>query len=232
MQLTLQSQILKDVVAVRCQGRIVSGEESRLLQREIESLARENKNVVLQLSEVNYLDSGGLGTLIRIRGILRAAKGDLKLCGLSSFVTQVLQATNLLSVFHPYPSEKEAVEAFSLQPHLPKEDFRVSSSRIVCLDSSPDLLAYVKALLQGSGYQVFTTQYPSDAVALAMGAQSGVVICGPGMRTNEAAIAKFSQSAPKLQVLHLPPDFSTSEADRAGPELVNRVRSLLTPPGN
>jgi anti-anti-sigma factor len=101
MQLTLQSQILGDVVAVRCRGRIVSGEESRLLQREIESLAQETKNVVLQLSEVNYIDSGGLGALVRLRGVLRAAKGDLKLCGLSPFVSQVLQATNLLSVFHP-----------------------------------------------------------------------------------------------------------------------------------
>jgi hypothetical protein len=119
-----------------------------------------------------------------------------------------------------------------VRPQHLKEDFRVSSNRIVCLDSSSDLLAYLKALLQGSGYQVFTTQYPSDAVTLAMGAQSGVVICGPGTRTNEATMAKFSQSAPRVQILHLPPDFSTSDADRAGQELLKRVRSLMAPTGN
>jgi anti-sigma B factor antagonist len=232
MQLTLQSQnVGHDVVIIRCSGRIVSGEESRLLQREVEGLMRETKNIVLKLAEVNYVDSGGLGALVRLRGVLRAAKGDLKLCQLSPFVTQVLQATNLLSVFHPYGSEKEAAEAFFQQPQLTKEDFRPAGNRIVCLDTSRDLLAYVKVLLTRSGYQVFTTQYPSDALTLAMGAQSSVVICGPGMRANEAAIAKFRQSAPKVQILHLPPDFSTSEADRAGPELVNRVRSLLAPGG-
>lgn len=229
MQLTLQSKKAGDVVVIRCCGRIVSGEESRLLQREVEVLIRETKNVVLQLGEVNYVDSGGLGALVRLRGVLQGAKGDLKLCQLSPFVTQVLQATNLLSVFHCYASEKDAIEAFSTRRQFPKETFDASSNRIVCLDSSLDLLAYLKALLKRSGYQVFSTQYPSDAVTLAMGAQTSIVICGPGMRTNEASIAKFRQSAPKVQILHLPPDFSTSEADRAGPELVNRVRSLLAP---
>ncbi len=229
MQLTLQNENLKDVVVVRCRGRIVSGEESRCLQSEVQKLTQETKNVVLQLAEVNYVDSGGLGALVRLLGVLRAAKGDLKLCQLSSFVAQVLQATNLLNVFHTYTSEKDAIEAFATRPHIPKEAFDVSSNRIVCLDSSLDLLAYLKALLKRSGYQVFTTQYPSDAVTLAMGAQSGIVICGPGMRNNEAVIAKFRQSAPKVQILELPADFSTSEADRAGSELLTRVRSLLAP---
>lgn len=229
MQLTVQSQTLGDVAVVRCRGRIVSGEESRLVQREVEALMRETKNIVLQLAEVNYIDSGGLGALVRLRGMLQAARGDLKLCQLSPFVTQVLQATNLLSVFHSYASEKNAIEAFSARPQIPKEVFDASSNRIVCLDSSLDLLAYLKALLKRSGYQVFTTQYPSDAVTLATGAQSSLVICGPVMQTNEAAIAKFRQNAPKVQILQLPHDFSTSEADRAGPELVNRVRSLLAP---
>lgn len=232
MQLTLQSQNRKDVVVIRCSGRIVSGEESRYLQTEVQSLTQETKNVVLQLASVNYIDSGGLGALVRLLGVLRAAKGDLELCELSPFVIQVLQATNLLSVFHTFASEKDAVQAFSARPQIPKESFNVSNNRIVCLDSSLDLLAYLKALLKRSGYQVFTTQYPSDAVTLALGAQSSMVIFGPGMQANEAAMAKFRQSAPKVQILHLPHDFSTSEADRAGPELVNRVRSLLAPTGN
>ncbi len=229
MQLTLQSQIAGDVVILRCRGRIVSGEESKLLQSEVDKLTQGTKKVVLQLAETNYVDSGGLGALVRLLGVLRAGKGDLKLCQLSPFVTQVLQATNLLNVFRPYGSEKDAVDAFSVRTPISKEAFQVSSQRIVCLDPSLDLLAYLKALLKGSGYQVFTTQYPSDAAALLLGAQSGVVICGPGMHTNEAALAKFRQGIPGLQVLNLPPDFSASEADHAGPELVNRVRALLPP---
>jgi len=227
MQLTLQSHNSGEVIVVRCCGRIVSSEEAQFLQREIERLTGLTKKVVLQLAEVNYVDSGGLGALVRLRGALRAARGDLKLCQLSPFVGQVLQATNLLSVFHPYATEKEAIEAFLAPPQGGKETFEPSGNRIVCLDSSLDLLAYLTALLQRAGCQVFTTQYPSDAAALVAGARSSIVIFGPGMRTNEAAIARVCGSAPKVQVVHLPPDFSTSEADQSGPALVSQVRSLL-----
>ncbi len=231
MQLTLQSHNTRDVVVIRCGGRVVSGEETQFLQSEVNKLTEETKRVVLQLAEVNYVDSGGLGALVRLRGVLQAAKGDLKLCQLSPFVTQVLKATNLLSVFHPYASEREAIESFFQRSQVSDERFQVKSNRIICLDTSPEVLAYLKAVLQRSGYQVFTSQYPSDAVALLVGARSSIVILGPGMRTNEVAIARIRQSAPSAQVLPLPPDFSTSEADRAGPELVNRVRSLLAPSG-
>ncbi len=232
MQLILQSEHKEDVVVVRCRGRIVSGEEARFLQSEVERLTglTLTKKVVLQLAEVSYVDSGGLGALVRLLGVLRAARGDLQLCQASPFVTQVLQATNLLSVFRLHASEKDAMEALSTRWQAPDEDLRISSHRIVCLDTSLDLLAYLRVLLQRSGYQVFTTRYASDAVALVVGTRSSIVICGPGVRANETAIEKFRQSAPHAKLLHLPPDFSTSEADRAGPELVNRVRSLLMPP--
>lgn len=214
---------------VRCHGRIVSGEEAQLLQREIEKQTQITKNVVLHLGQIEYVDSGGLGALIRMRGVLQAARGDLKLCELSPFVTQVLQATNLVSVFRPCASEKEAVEAFSARQPVSERDFQVKNNRIICLDASQDVLAYVKLLLTRSGYQVFTTQYPSDAVALVGGAKSSVVILGPSMRSNESALARLRQSAPNAEVLHLPADFSTSEADQMGAELVGRVRSLLAP---
>jgi anti-anti-sigma factor len=227
MQLTLQSQKIGEVVVVRCRGRIVSGDEVRFLQLELEKLTDLSKKVVLQLAEVTYLDSGGLGALVRIFGVLRAAGGDLKLCEVSPFVVQVLQATNLLNVFHPCASEKEAIEAFSARPRSTAEPPHTSRIRVVCLDTSLDLLAYLKVMLQRSGYEVFTTRYTSDAVALVIGTSPRVVVCGPGLQGNESLIEKFRQSAPNVHLLHLPADFSTSEADQAGLNLVNRIRSLL-----
>lgn len=228
MQLSLQSQTKGDVVIIRCQGRIVSGEEARHLQHEIERLTPLTKNVVLQLAEVTYLDSGGLGSLVRIYGVLRAARGDLKLCELSPFVVQVLQATNLLKVLHPFATEAEAVAAFSAKPGSPHEEAASpSAARVVCIDSSLDVLAYLKLLLQRSGYEVFTTRHLADAVALAIGTKPRVVVCGPAMHANEAVVEKLKHSAPNARLLHLPPDFSTSEADQGGRELVDRVRALL-----
>lgn len=70
MRLTLQSQTVGDVVVVRCQGRIISGDEVRSLQLELERLTQVRKKVVLQLAEVSHIDSSGLGALVRHFGML------------------------------------------------------------------------------------------------------------------------------------------------------------------
>jgi len=227
MQLNIQSQTAGDIVVLRCRGRIVSGDEARHLQSEIEKHTRLTKSVVLNLGEVTYLDSGGLGSLVRIFGILRAARGDLRICQVSPFVEQVLQATNLLKVFQPCASEQDAIATFSAKPGSAHDAPAPSSARIVCLDSSPDVLAYLKILLQGSGYEVFTTRYLSDAVSLAVGTKPRLLVCGPSWHGNNAAAEKFRESSPSVQLLHLPADFSTSEADHASRHLVDRVRSML-----
>lgn len=228
MQLILRSEAKDDVVVMRCRGRIVTGEEAQHLQSEVERSTDLTKNVVLDLGEVTYIDSGGIGAVVRMLGALKAARGGLKLCNLPPFVTKVLQATNLLTVFHPYESERAAIDAFAGPAETRGEKFDASNSRVVCVDSSPDVLAYLKMLLREAGYQVFATQVPSDAAALLMGAKGSVVICGPAMRKNEAGLQKLRQSTPRM--IQLADDFSTSDADRAGPELLSQVRTLLAEP--
>jgi anti-sigma B factor antagonist len=227
MSLILQSEKIGDVVVIRCRGRIVMGDEAGSLQLELERRAQETKNIVLQLAEINFIDSSGLGALVRHFGILRNAQGDLKLCQLSPSLIRVLQATNLLSVFHTYASEKEAIDAFSDRSRSPEETSGTAATRIVCVDTSTDLLAYLNALLKRSGYEVFTTRYPSDARILVTSTKPSIVIIGPGMRTNEALIEKFRQTDPSVHFLSLESDFSTAEASQAGVNLVNRIRWLL-----
>jgi anti-sigma B factor antagonist len=224
MQLILQSQMTGDVIIIRCQGRIVSGDEVRALQGEVEKLTKIRKRVVLQLGEVSYIDSGGLGALVRLFSVLRFDGGGLKLCQLSPFVLKVLQATNLIGVFQAYASEREAIEAFSAGRGPIEKPSQVSRTRIVCIDDSHDVLAYLKALLKGAGYEVFTTRFPSDAMILVNTTRPRVVICGPGM----PAIETGRLNAPNAQVLLLPSDFSTAEASQAGAELLSRVQSVLT----
>jgi len=102
----------------------------------------------------------------------------------------------VLGGFHPYVSEKEAIEAFSQPPQASHGGFQFSIDGIVCLDSSLELLAYVRVLLQRSGYEVFTTQYLSDALTVAKVRQISLVILGPGMRSKEIAIEKFRENLP------------------------------------
>jgi len=238
MRLTLQSRLMEDVVVIRCQGRITLGAEATALQTEFETQTKipgtdvlARKRVVLQLAEADYIDSSGLGVLVHLFGILRAAGGGLKLCQLSPSVHQVFQVTNLLSLFPPYSSEREAIEAFSERPRSHDEVVGSSKTRVVCIDTSRDLLACVSALLTRSGYEVYRTRYVGEAVTLVNATSPRLVICGPGMLevpTLQAAVEKLRKTWPNVQILHLPPDFPTTEAGQAGVDLVNQVGSLLT----
>jgi anti-sigma B factor antagonist len=227
MRLSLQSQILEYVVIIRCEGRIISGEEVHALQLEVDKVIHFKKRIVLHLAEVTYIDSAGLGALVRLFSVLRADGGGLKLCQLSPDVLKVLQVTNLHAIIPIYASEREAVEAFSKRPEPLERASRTPRTTIVCIDSSADLLAYLNALLTQAGYEVFTTRHSNDAKTLVNVIRPRVVIFGPGGQTSPSTIEKIRQSVPHSQVLLLPQDFSTAEASEAGTELVSRVRAVL-----
>src|SRR6202140_4864369 len=140
MELNLYSQKIGDIVVIRCQGRIVVCAEISSLQLELEKLTQLTKKVVLHLGEVSFIDSVGLGALVRQFGVLRAKGGDLKLCQVSPFLLQVLQVTNLLRILPIYASEAEAIQAFSKGPQFREEIFAEARTRIVCSDTSHDLL--------------------------------------------------------------------------------------------
>jgi anti-sigma B factor antagonist len=159
MRLSLETQLMKDVVVIRCRGRIVLGKEADVLQAELNKQTELRKKVVLNLAETDYLDSRGLGALVRALSVLRAKGGELKLCELHPSVLEVLQVTNLLTVFATYQSEKEAVEAFSAGRRPDRTAASPSATKILCVDTSPDLLAYVSTLLKRAGYQVSTSRY-------------------------------------------------------------------------
>lgn len=228
MELSLQNQKIDGVVVIRCQGRIVVGAEISSLQLELEKLTQLTKKVVLQLGEVSFIDSVGLGALVRQFGVLRAKGGDLKLCQVSPFLLKVLQVTNLLRIFPIYASEAEAIQAFSKGPQFHEETFGNSRTRIVCIDTSHDLLAYLSALLKRSGYEVITTRNPSDAQMFVRVTMPHVLICGPGILPNESVLKGFTEANPKVQLMLLPSDFSTAEAGQAGIDLVNRIQVLLS----
>jgi CheY-like chemotaxis protein len=139
--------------------------------------------------------------------------------------------TKLLTVFAPYQSEKDAIEAFSGGRRSDRTPAAPSTTKILCVDTSPDLLAYVSTLLKRAGYEVFTSRYLGEAITLVNVIKPNVVICGAGLAelaTGAAALEKFSQSGLGIQVLHLPSDFSATDAGQAGVDLVNRLQSLLT----
>jgi len=113
MQLKIGVRTLNDgIVVVDCAGRIVFGEEAAELRDQVKALVSNNRRVILNLAEVTYIDSGGLGTLVALYTTARNAGGSVKLARLTQRVGDLLQITKLLTVFEVYSSEEEAVESF------------------------------------------------------------------------------------------------------------------------
>jgi anti-sigma B factor antagonist len=236
MRLTLQSRLYDDVVVIRCQGRIAAGPEADALQNEFNCQTRISgsgvllvKKVILQLAETDFIDSSGLGALVQMSGVLKAAGGELKLCELSPFVRRVLEVTNLLTVFAVYAAEKEAMAAFSAASPASGAK-RSSGAGILCIDPSGALLSYIGALLKRAGYTVWTTRNPGEIMTLAAVNAPKLVLAGPGVPGVPVAVEaldRLRKSEPGVRILQLPPDFSTAEAGDAGVELVSRIGALL-----
>src|SRR6266436_3465867 len=113
MQLKIGVRTLNDgIVVVDCAGRIVFGEETAELRDKVKALIIANSRIVLNLAEVTYIDSGGLGTLVALYTTARNAGGAVKLARLTQRVGDLLQVTKLLTVFEVYDSEEEAVQSF------------------------------------------------------------------------------------------------------------------------
>jgi anti-sigma B factor antagonist len=115
MTLRMQTQISGDVFIVHCDGRIVFGDEGAALRERIRDMLSGSPRVVVNLNEVQYLDSGGLGILVGLCVSARNRGGELKLVNPSQRVSDVLRRTNLDTIISVYGSDEEAVAAFRKQ---------------------------------------------------------------------------------------------------------------------
>jgi anti-sigma B factor antagonist len=96
--LTFEIERSGDSAVVKCHGRLVSGVADEFYQ-EIKPLLAQAKNVTIDLADLTYLDSMGLGTLVRIYAHARGEGSRVTLLHLGKQVRNVLSMTNLLSVF-------------------------------------------------------------------------------------------------------------------------------------
>jgi anti-sigma B factor antagonist len=101
------------VSVVSYNGRIVLGPESSALRERVKSLLVEDKKkIVLNMSNVTYIDSSGLGMLVALHVSARGQGAELHLSNLGEKFQDVLQLTRLLTVFSVYDTEAAAIQAF------------------------------------------------------------------------------------------------------------------------
>jgi anti-sigma B factor antagonist len=110
----IDQRAVGDVVVLDVKGRITMGEGDELLKDKVNSLVNQgHKKIVLNLAEVPYIDSAGLGEIVRTYTTVSRQGGSLKLLSLTKRITDLLSITKLLTVFETFDSENEAVRSFS-----------------------------------------------------------------------------------------------------------------------
>ena len=98
---------------ISIKGKLMGGPEAEEFQGLLQdSLSGNIKNVIVDLSDVKFVNSSGIGILVRGYTTMKNAEGDLKLAGISDKVSGVLSITKLDSVFEQYPSVDEAAKNF------------------------------------------------------------------------------------------------------------------------
>lgn len=113
MNMTTTTRQSGDVTIVDITGRIVLGEESAALRSLVGSLlSNGKKKILLNLGEVNYIDSSGLGDLIGAFTSVRKQGGELKLLNLTNKVEDLMQITRLYTVFDISNDEAAAIKSF------------------------------------------------------------------------------------------------------------------------
>jgi anti-sigma B factor antagonist len=110
----IEERVVNDVTILDLKGKITLGEGDEALREKINQLIGQNKKrILLNLAEVPYIDSAGLGEVVRTYTTVSRQGGQLKLVNLTKRITDLLSITKLLTVFEAFESESEALKSYS-----------------------------------------------------------------------------------------------------------------------
>lgn len=112
MKLDLETRAIDDVTVLYCRGRFTYRDEATAFSEKIAELLPNTRQVVVDLSGLEVIDSAGLGELVVVHMWIRASGCSLKLSGANPRIRQLLELTNLLSVFDVHPTLDDALLSF------------------------------------------------------------------------------------------------------------------------
>ena len=110
----IDERAVGDVVVLDLKGKITLGKGDELLKDKVNSLVNQgHRKILLNLAEVPYIDSAGLGEIVRTFTTVSRQGGNLKLLNLTKRITDLLAITKLLTVFETFDTENDAIRSFS-----------------------------------------------------------------------------------------------------------------------
>jgi len=230
MPLKVQLRRVGNVVVLQCEGQITSGSEVEYLEQKVASeLDEGTRHFVLEIGAVSRVDSGGLGLMVRLTMRARKAGGDIKIAAPPPFVSSLLQMTRLSALFHVFASEQEAVASYRAPvPQIAKP--AAPRARIIFLDQSHDLCAFVRTVLAAHGYEVLSINHVKEVRILLQVGNTDVLVIGPNtsqVASGPSLAASLAALSPKTTVIELDKQFEKLEAEQAGGVLLQLLREKM-----
>jgi len=227
MSLSIDSHRAGEITVLTCSGRIVEGAESATLQKHVDALIAEGPYIILNLGGIEFIDSSGLGLLVRCLIRLESLHGLIRVCAASSRIAEAFRVTGLNTLFKVFDSEADAVAGFYDLPTGKRA--AGAGDNILCVEQSADVLAYVGQVLRQAGFVVITTTNLPDALTLLTATRPKVVVVSANLRAQRetAAGESFNAQAAALRLVELPAGFAGQDAAAAGRELLERVHATM-----
>jgi anti-sigma B factor antagonist len=233
MPLNLTTKYIDHVYIIHCAGSIVMGDEAKALETTLERCSIASTQLVLNVAEVHRLDSMGLGLLVRYMTSLRKRNGDLRLAASSSFVTNLLSLTMLSTVFLSYPTDQAALQSFLKKPAA--QTIREKRGhRVLLIDSSPDLCAFIRTVLAQYGFDIKSTGMLRDAKVILRNDAVDYILIGPSNAhaTPDILAQHLGPAASKAITRRLSEDFKTRHAHEAPETLLKLFNITPSPQAN
>jgi anti-sigma B factor antagonist len=109
----IDERVVGDVIILDLKGKMTLGEGDEMLREKVGSLVSQGKQkLILNLDGVPYIDSAGLGEIVRTYTTVSRQGGKMKLLNLTKRIEDLLSITKLLTVFEVFEDEKEALESY------------------------------------------------------------------------------------------------------------------------
>ena len=110
----IETRTIGDVRVLDCSGKITLGEGTMAVRNAVRDILKDNgKKIILNLGDVNYIDSSGIGELVSSYTTVTNHGGSLKLLNLTKKIQELLAITKLLTVFQVFENEQAALASFS-----------------------------------------------------------------------------------------------------------------------
>ena len=227
MQLRLESRPVGDVLVIQCHGRIVAGNEVFTLHALVGDSFAKYGDVVLHLEQVEFVDSSGLGALVRLMQTARSKGGDLKLSAVPPRIRKTLEMTGLLSQFETYDSIEEAITAAYLGSRYSRGKTGDARPRMLCVCESTDVGTFLREVLCTAGYNAITTASVDDARILLKATKAKLVLISARIQTIHGKPTRraLEEIDPSVSLLFLDDNFASQDPGEAAEKVLSAVGS-------